>query len=595
MDELGISKKLQLPEKKLCMVSIQLIVSTTRIWARLAEKPYIEAFDEMMGHMQNFYKLNLSCMRPGIFKSGNYYAVYEDGTWHRTYCTHFDPATQNAAVFFVDHGSVNVYHSCKLYLLERNFCALPPQALRLRLCGLEDLFDCNEVLNYIHQLLYGRALYVKIVTCNEDQDGPIATVVLCDTSGSDDINFNLNAASHFINKCVPNSILSTRGQLYTVSISHVTKEGDVFVKNDEGYDLYIKLFKRMEHRLSLMDTTVYNVSPDAIQNFEIYLVSLNNSWHRVRVLEKTLQNLELFLIDSGKTVVISKRCLLDIRYLSAALAQYPRRVMKVYVFGIDKINVKKLIDKLVPKDEMVVMTVDSFKEWVPCVKIFRQIKPNDIPIDDSSNSDDKYDRNNVQSIMQAEEKITENRNDEIIRSLKPPKIPGVHELFEVHVTKVTDPDDFIIQPLAYRSSLYALMNLLHTVYKRHDGPLLSTVKEGQLYAAQHVDGRWYRVCMLSEIKPYMIVVYFCDYGYEKVLHMSKLRHLSNEFLKLPYQAIKAKYHGMKPIYGDWTEQEIVTLTESVMEKSFISRVMFRPAIVTKDTVLGLRLIAPIPD
>jgi len=131
------------------------------------------------------------------------------------------------------------------------------------------------------------------------------------------------------------------------------------------------------------------------------------------------------------------------------------------------------------------------------------------------------------------------------KSLCPPQIPAVGDYFDVHVTMAANPGNFTVQPYKDLLRLEEMMESMQAEYKqqKYPHPPLDSVKEGELYAALHHDGNWYRVCVSNVINDNMVSVYFCDYGDVSVLPLDKLQPLIDQFKELPYQAIKAKLAG----------------------------------------------------
>lgn len=140
----------------------------------------------------------------------------------------------------------------------------------------------------------------------------------------------------------------------------------------------------------------------------------------------------------------------------------------------------------------------------------------------------------------------------------------------------------------------AMMVQLQEHCMTYDGPhpTSDSVKEGKLYAAKHIDGHWYRVCISHIINDQMVTVYFCDFGDVSVLTLNMLQPLKRQFLELPYQAIKARLVGIQPVNIDWSVEDCLRFQELVVERNFVSLVVESgpDKLSLADTVLGLQLI-----
>ncbi|XP_017883232.1 tudor domain-containing protein 7B-like [Ceratina calcarata] len=581
----NIIPALKLPRYKNWAVSVNFVVSTTEIWARVVnEINIIDPFYKMMEEMNDFYNnRDLVPLRASRINFGHYYAVYEHETWHRTRCKSIDVETGNITLFFIDHGSTDIHHCTELYTLERKFYTLPAQALRLRLFGLEYAHDYYALVRRIDKLLYDRPLFVKVVRFDRDEKGPILTVVFYDTYGREDVNLN-DYFTDYILSVARGPALDTCGKIYEVIISYVDTNGDVYVEiKTKKMKFVYYLLNRLIPKINENTREICPIT--TVQSSKIYLVWVHNNWYRAKILCFTYHNqLKVLLIDIGHTVLTVKSNLLNLEQLCEPLAKCPGQVKKVHIVNINKLFVKRVVNRLVPKGLPILMKIDSFKENVPYVKLFRQMHLSDmlVPIIDNLSSC-RYEI----PFMQRERMM---EDDEIIRSLNPPRLPDMHVYFEVHVVKALNPDDFTIQPFAYRRALHEFMNRLRDVCEEYEGPPLTRVKKGQIYAARLTDGHWYRVRMLSVIRPYLIGVYFCDYGDETVLPLSKLQPLHSEFLEFPYQAMKAKCAGIRPINGDWTPDDILRFKDLVAGRNFGSVIVSRPDVISNDTILGLQLI-----
>ena len=89
--------------------------------------------------------------KPKSIKIGDYYALY-DSDWHRVKCLELNKETQEATVFFIDRGDEDIISANILKILNKEFCKLPAQSIRISIEGLEAFSD-NEVQNIICDII----------------------------------------------------------------------------------------------------------------------------------------------------------------------------------------------------------------------------------------------------------------------------------------------------------------------------------------------------------------------------------------------------------------------------------------------------------
>ncbi|XP_031830738.1 tudor domain-containing protein 7 tapas [Nomia melanderi] len=599
--------QLQLPEEDIWLVSVTYVISTTEIWARLVGEAYSDQFDIMTAEMTQYYKKLQQPVKMLPIEIGNYYVIFEDDCWHRVRCIDYNVTTGMATVLFIDLGDEDTFHHSRLQTLDKTFCVLPAQALRLCLSGFEDFSECDSILGQIEKCLLDRALYVEVISRDKDENGPFVTVVFQDTHGPDDINLNSELSKQILQQIVVAPKLDVEGQVSEVFISHIEQNGDVFVQvQSESMKMLVSLL----NRLICTGLNAEEVESCAVTTIDVnktYFVSVNNNWYRGKIVSHFYDSLKAFLIDFGKTVTTSKSNLLSLEKLSEVLAKYPAQALKVHLHNIDKSMFnEKMVAKLTeiaPKGEPLLVKVVSSENNVPVVELFKRLQPNNMLVSiNNTVALDEHTRpqgdgnNNIKPrkrIERANSKLTANEDDEV-RSLKPPKISGIGEYFDVHVTMAAHPGNFTVQPFDDKRSLETMMIQLQEACRAYKGsvPTAETVREGKLYAAKHIDGHWYRVCISSIIKENMVSVYFCDFGDVSVLPLNNLQPLKSQFLELPYQAIKCRLAGIRPINVDWSVEDSLRFQELVVERNFVSIVVeSKPdGLTPADTILGLKLI-----
>ncbi|KAJ8958428.1 hypothetical protein NQ318_002214 [Aromia moschata] len=94
-----------------------------------------------------------------------------------------------------------------------------------------------------------------------------------------------------------------------------------------------------------------------------------------------------------------------------------------------------------------------------------------------------------------------------------------------------------------------------------------------------------------------ISVFYCDFGYYANLTVQQLIPLDVEFMKLPYQALKAKLSDIKPKQSKWTMDDCEDFKTLVEKKHFYSVLLDieKDELYESDIVLKLILIDTTSD
>ncbi|XP_046745960.1 tudor domain-containing protein 7B isoform X1 [Diprion similis] len=590
------------------------VLDTTDIWARLIGEEYSERVESMLNELESYYQ-KVSTV-PGVrdIEVGKYYAVQVEEYWHRVQCFEYNAKTGMAVIFFIDHGDDDTYHYSKLYRLEKQFCKVPAQAVKLTLANLEAFNDCAEVIEYLEEVLLGQILVAEVVS-RELGDEVTASVILYDTSKEQEVNLN-----DLLFNRISENILTPKlnqGHVSEVYVSHVTENGDVYlhVKSDS-----------MKYLVSLMNTLIQTgLTSEDIQRSEVknidrsklYLVRCveDGNWYRGSVVNIEAHNrVDIFLVDFGKTVVVRKKQdLLALDQLSEILPKYPYQAFKVRLHNIPEAmfssEMATKLTLLVPPDQVILVKIvtPASGSSPPIVELVKRCEPNNMVVSINSTlamdpnltgSNGDGNNNTTRPKKRLERSVSRHSatggGELLTKNLRPPVIPDFGRYFDVHITMAASPGNFTVQPYDDRVHLEAMMVQLQEVCINYTGsaPLPDSIKEGSLYAGRHFDGHFYRVCVSKIINDQMVTVYFCDFGDFSVLSTDKLQPLGRQFLDLPYQAIKARLVGIQPLNIDWSVEDCLRFQELVVERNFVSIVVDSgpDRLSPGDTVLGLKLI-----
>ncbi|XP_039303935.1 tudor domain-containing protein 7 isoform X2 [Solenopsis invicta] len=574
---------LAIPDTATWIVCATCIINTVEIWDK-----FVDMTNEMMRH----YDQMSERISPAICVRNDFYVVLKENYWRRVQCIDFNDETRMATVFFIDEGLVEQYKPDVLHPMDKKFFVLPRQAIRVGLYGLKHFRDYDQIVPVIKDyLLIDRTFDVIVRGRNADEYGSYVTVTFYDTSTHEDININQILADKILENF--NVAIKMRpGQLIELYATHIDEQGKVYAQ----LNLVAKTILNSEN-ISTNNATVV----EGITFTKTYLAKWNSQWYRARAIDIFEQQGEvaLFLIDVGRTVRISRNNLFNMDKASQILQYIPQQAMQIFLHNVDEWKYRRLtrFRELVSDTDLLVAKIVKFSTTgVPVVELFKRIGPSNtlVSINASLIYEDKLskinkDGNNINKPKKCREN---SRASEFVEKLNPPVISDIGQYFDVHVTLVLSPGYFIVQPLNNVNELRGMMNDLQNCYEMNDDLPLEYINEGKLYAGKY-RLKWYRVYVTHVYNNTVVSVYFCDYGNEKVISSENLRPLRSKFLKLPYQAIRAKLVGIKPINVDWTMDDCIKFKDLVFGKNFVSIIhhsSFTNLLPVNGTILSLRLI-----
>lgn len=587
---------LSVPETTTWQVYTTYVVSTVEIWVRLGDEN--NEFVDMVNEMTRHYDQLNEPISPVACVVDDFYAVFEENYWHRVQCTDFNDETGIATVFFVDEGYEEHYKPDVLHPLDKKFCVLPCQAIRVALQGLKEFRDCAQIVTEIENyLIVDQLFYVEVHSMDTDEYGTYVSVNFYDTNKDEDINVN-QVLFEKILEDIASAFKVHPGRLIELYVTHIDECGKVYAQLNS-------LAKTVLNDANMSEMSMNNTKMVKAINFtKTYLAQWNSQWYRARVTDiPNEQEVMVFLIDVGRTILISRENLFHMNRTSKALQYIPGQAMQIFLFSIDqsmynKRFVTRFRELVSDTDLLIAKVVKISTSGIPIVEIFKRVAPGNMLA--SINTSLIYDaelskvnedgNNNNKSKKRLDRKSP--RAPESVGKLNPPAISDIGQYFDVHVTLVAHPGHFIVQPLNDANELKAMMNNLQDYYEANDNSPLESVSESKLYAGKFRN-EWYRVYVTNIISDNEVSVYFCDYGDVTIISRSSLQPLKSKFLKLPYQAVKAKLVGIEPMNVDWTVTDCVKFKDLVLEKNFVSVIvesMFDHLSPVNGTMLGLRLI-----
>ncbi|XP_042899812.1 tudor domain-containing protein 5 isoform X2 [Parasteatoda tepidariorum] len=173
-------------------VFISVAINPGCFWFKLHIEEVICRFRELEDEMQSFYhneKSDIYQMSMKDIKIGSTCVAMHENHWYRTTITS-SPNADSVNVYVVDYGGWEKVPCSRLRYLKNSFISLPGQAFKAQLASIKPLNNAKvwskRATNRFLQLCIKSCIMAKVELEFDDS----LSVLLCDTSGDDDIDIN---------------------------------------------------------------------------------------------------------------------------------------------------------------------------------------------------------------------------------------------------------------------------------------------------------------------------------------------------------------------------------------------------------------------
>jgi len=611
---------LPFPEDDLWDVFITYVRSTTHLSLRLIGEEFSEKFEDLSSNMDLHYYDKEAIPRVGQPEVGKIYAAQVSSDWHRVKVV--EVRGIDCTCWFLDHGDEDSVPVEDLREIAPKFLDLPPQAITVKLAGLEDYEYSETIIQHLNSFLLGKSLVAKVENrksfgnhnpkTGKSSTGP--RMVLFDTSSEDvDVNLNQKLIELLVSQDSQSKLPPPGAEEITVFVSYIAKTGDIFVQKESSTFTMIEkmIVEQGPHAMKSAPATNFEVG-------HLYLAkySEDGSLYRAEVLDQTKAEegkVEVFFVDYGNSSAVSKAEIWELSTISEIMSELPRQALKCRLTGVPPSGhywseqATKALRDLVPENQPVILKVTGGPSDCPNVEIHLP-NSNDGSINfDLSTEFDIFPLSPTEKIGEPNNNTNGNisppppsltqlsidpsstaANGSIpsspsspllsqdlasLKTLLAPVIPHEGQYFDINITFAVSPSSFVVQPYNEGHKLELLMtelNSFYTVEEHLQEVASSDLSEGEYFAARHTDGFWYRVRVTKVIDSDHAAVRYVDYGDLTMVGVSELQHLWGQFRNLPYQAINAKLANIIPAQGDWKPEDTIWFNNRVSDKQFVS-------------------------
>ncbi|XP_074027084.1 tudor domain-containing protein 7 tapas isoform X2 [Leptinotarsa decemlineata] len=576
------------------------VIAANEIWCRQCGTEECTKFNQMEADMEKFYTNHKDNHRVDEVTPERYYVTQIENFWYRIRA--ITNVEGEVSCFLIDYGDEMIVPIDKVYELRKEFALSQAQAFVCRLFGLEDLYEISASSVVLQQILY---TFVTLELASDNVvKNDIIPVYMYDLETGTSVNEDM------IHRIAIESALPVlqNGMITEVFVSNIENDGDIYVQlRSPGYFSLQTLLEDLEKQIT-SDPPTHLIRPvtkrDSEGKFYFGKNKFDGRWHRIELIDwaPNEELAQIHFIDYGHTDVINVKdeILYPLETLSDILSQYPPQAVRVKMAMDSDIpeNFVSLAKKAMPENNPVLLKIIREDENERFAEFFKRNTDGGLfCINKSITMEVEMKKEDIKSKTLRRNPLHwegANKNVPSGGKLKSPKIPEKQEYFEVHVSLAVSPYNFFVQPLESQSKLHQLMEQLQERYKEVLYSPLSTdqIIPGNIYASKFDDGNWYRTSVIKVIHSGSISVFYCDFGYYGNLNVQQLIPLDVEFMQLPYQALKAKLHSVKPKESKWTMEDCNYFKEMVEKKSFYSIIIDieKDELYESDLVLQLVLI-----
>ncbi|XP_030060572.1 tudor domain-containing protein 1 [Microcaecilia unicolor] len=568
----------------------------TEFFMQMCSSEVIECLGKLTLALKEKY-MNLAC-------SGEYLPVKEeicaakysqDQNWYRVLIQDVNVSQRKAQALYIDYGNEEDVEFNRIQPLHKELELFPPCAIKCCLANIVSKHGgwTRECISTARQLLRGGQCYsATVLDIQQENDTCFAVdIVLASGKHLDQLLLEMGHAEsnkkislktgpvldaslkHFKEKrteskkelckdlrlLVPKVISPSVGDEFPAVVAELKRPEEFFCQQLQSAHQLSELQIALSEHCRVVPF-IPSFSP-VVANICCAQFTEDNQWYRATVLEYLSADTALVgYVDYGNCEVISVSRL---RPIITKLMELPMQAIKCTLAGVKPLSktwkpealavMKQLVNnkivtvKVVGKDENT-SVVELIDESVsPCVNVAHCLIEMGLTAEERKTEALEFETNNL-----AEEISTEiaEKSEWVWAEL------AVNQVTSVRICMLYNPGDFYCQ-LYKKEDLYALNKLnmslgqfcqeTHTsIYKPEKGKVCCAAFSG--------DGNWYRG-MVKKVNPEgAIKVHFVDYGNMEEVAPEKLHMISSEFLKLPFQAIRCKLAGVKPVSKEWSRE-----------------------------------------
>ncbi|XP_038614203.1 tudor domain-containing protein 1 isoform X2 [Tachyglossus aculeatus] len=484
---------------------------------------------------------------------------FVDQTWNRIIVQDVDVPQGKAQVLYIDFGNSEVIPFSRLQQLKTNIELFPPCAIK---CCVANVIPAaggwtNDCISTVKPLIGEQYCSGKILDILQEEMISFAVDIVLPVSGK-----------HL--DCV------------LVELGHGLRLKEQIIKSENSNESYFEAIrnksgeeeKSIEQRnnlkmLSLNIGEEFSAAVAHISSPDVFFCQYlkngkDNQWYRASLLAYISEDSAVVgYVDYGNFEIVN---LSRLRPMSPHLLKLPVQSIRCSLAGVKSpsqtwtLEAISVMKKLVQNKMITVKVVDkkdnsSLVELMntsvnPSISINKCLIDAGIAVEDGNllTTDKAVNVKDVSAMLTVEESLNKTEWTKVELA--------VNQVVDVLVCMVYNPGEFYCQILK-EDAMYRLNELNKSLAKhcQQSSPYFLKPTVGEPCCAFFLgDYNWYRA-LVKEILPNgYIKVHFVDYGNVEEVKLDKLRQISAEFLRLPFQGIQCWLSDVKPIRKEWTKE-----------------------------------------
>ncbi|KAB0791266.1 hypothetical protein PPYR_03066 [Photinus pyralis] len=594
------------------VAEITCVNSAAEIWFSQRETAESDRFASMSLEMEAHYSKLGKYEIAETIQMGGHYVAFSETWWCRVRV--FEVNGDDIHCFCIDFGDEWVIKKDALYILKQEFAEVQAQAFVGRLAGLEELYEVSKSSEHLQTLL-SRTVQVQQDSNSDDSEAdpsdPTLSVVLYDIDTGKPINEEIITYIG-IEVATPALIVNAPTDVY---VTHALNDGTVYIQSRSvGYEQLMSLIEKAGQNIVDKKTAVTPVKVSKSNGDDLYFIrsKADDLWYRVKIIDWAPggKHVQVLHVDDGRATVVevNDTDFYVLRDISDVISKFPLQGLRVrlQLSSVPVNFVDRVRDLMPPNEAVIVKLIKVDTDYVHVVEFFKRSKTDNVLfsinlslVPENGFRNAAGDGNNNAKSNKLRRLISLNQFDDANQRLPsagcltPPEIPEIGQFFDVRVCYTVHPHSFFVQPYNDVQKLNALMVEMQEAFKnvRTSTLQIGDILPGKVYASMYTDGKWYRTSVIKVIHPSSISVFYSDFGYYGNIILTQLHPLEEKFLKLPYQAIKAKL-DVQPKNAKWCHDDCDYFKNLIDQKSFVSilRSVEKDILCPGDIVLTLKLI-----
>lgn len=599
----NIPERVQIPDEDYLDVFVCNVHSTHNICVNLSGENYSEKLTALEQSMLCHYE-DSSSEEAIQITPGGIFAVYSkeihaEGLWYRVKVLKLKG--DEAQIEYVDYGETGPVPISTLKSIPQRFLELPFQAIALSLHGVPKTKN-SEVILKLKRLTLNKDLVAEVKRKNEDS----VSVELYDTS-SDVTDININRILYLIPDEEMKPVLPKQGEQIEAFVTYATLEGHIFIQIPGGGTTRLnELMQDITEHYSQQSTKAaeFVSSP---QKEKIYCAkcSVDGAWYRALITQVFPERqVEVYYVDYGNSETLPISSLREPSKAISHVNLLPFQALECRLEGTDKKALtEEQASSMIERDVLLVVLQISD---LPTVRLFvpseedeqllvnvseligmetetqlesntcsteQQSGGNEGAVSESLDEADSADGDSVASESSSETGKSRDESDHVTVPLLPFDMAA--PWVDISILEVDNPGLFMFQCLEMLQEIEELENEMQEYYAKAARSPFRDARPGVLCAALYSeDNTWYRAVVKASLSPHQLCVFFADYGDFKIVPLTNLQTLPDEFKQLPLMAVRGCLQGVEPVgdtLAEWAEEAIERFKELTLGKKLVAK------------------------